>query len=153
MSTRDPERRSTAPIKRGGQDAGKRPHVLIVDDQLLVRALVERALREDGYVTTIAADGREALHLAARLGPFDVVITDVRLPHVGGYELVQQLRRGDPYLRVLFLTQLFGNDETGRIRFNVATIREAVRRLVHGERRRNTRTGALRPGNRERRQQ
>jgi two-component system cell cycle sensor histidine kinase/response regulator CckA len=80
------------------------PRILVVDDEDTVRAFVERVLRKAGYTITLAAGGPEALDLAAREGPFDLLLTDVMMPEMHGGELAQRLRQQHPELEVLFLT-------------------------------------------------
>ena len=78
--------------------------VLVVDDEEPVRKFVERVLREAGYATAVAADGAEALQVAATLDPFDLVVTDVMMPRMTGDELARRLRQSRPELKVLYLT-------------------------------------------------
>jgi CheY-like chemotaxis protein len=77
---------------------------LIVDDEELVRKFVERVLREAGYDTVTAADGPEALDVAAQAEPFDVLVTDVMMPQMTGDELSRQMRGATPDIKVLYLT-------------------------------------------------
>jgi CheY-like chemotaxis protein len=69
-----------------------------------VRRFVERVLREAGYTTAVAADGAEAIQIAATLDPFDLVVTDVMMPRMSGDELARRLRSSRPALKVLYLT-------------------------------------------------
>lgn len=78
--------------------------VLIVDDEELVCKFVERVLREAGYQTAQAADGPEALAVAATLKTFDILVTDVMMPQMTGDELARRLRQNEPRLKVLYLT-------------------------------------------------
>ena len=78
--------------------------VLVVDDEDAVRMFVERVLREAGYTTAVAADGAEAIQIAATLDPFDLVVTDVMMPRMSGDELARRLRASRPLLKVLYLT-------------------------------------------------
>ena len=78
--------------------------VLIVDDEETVRRFVERVLNDAGYRTALAADGKGALEAAAKLGAFDLLVTDVMMPAMTGDELARRLRRHDPALKVLYLT-------------------------------------------------
>jgi DNA-binding NtrC family response regulator len=77
--------------------------VLIVDDEAeLVSALTER-LRLRGVEATGATTGDAALaHLAA--GPCDVVLLDVKMPVLGGLDLLQAIKQGRPALPVVLLT-------------------------------------------------
>jgi two-component system cell cycle sensor histidine kinase/response regulator CckA len=78
--------------------------VLIVDDESALRQFADRALREVGYATTVAADGPEAIKIAATLERFDILVTDVMMPAMTGDELARQLRQSNPDLKVLYLT-------------------------------------------------
>ena len=78
--------------------------VLIVDDEPAVCDFVERVLQEDGYVTEVASDGSVALAKAETFGRFDLLVTDVNMPHLRGHDLARQVRRLDPDVKVLYLT-------------------------------------------------
>jgi chemosensory pili system protein ChpA (sensor histidine kinase/response regulator) len=72
--------------------AAVRKRVLLVDDSISVRRFVGQMLEKAGFEVTTAADGADAI---ARLGDaaFDVVVTDLEMPRVNGYELIDDLRR------------------------------------------------------------
>ncbi len=67
------------------------PHILLVEDSDVVRESLARLLTTGGYKVTTARDGVEGL-AAARAGTFDLVSTDVMMPHMDGYELTRALR-------------------------------------------------------------
>ena len=80
-------------------------HVLIVDDDPVMRRLTTRALQNDGYVLTEATNGREALEVMRRETP-DLVILDFVMPELDGLDVLRALR-ADPAtvsLPVLMLT-------------------------------------------------
>jgi two-component system cell cycle sensor histidine kinase/response regulator CckA len=81
-----------------------KPTVLVVDDEEAVRGFVERVLRDGGYNTAVAADGPEAIEIAARLGSVDLLVTDVMMPQMTGDELARRLRLNEPKLKILYLT-------------------------------------------------
>lgn len=81
-----------------------KPKILVVDDEESVRRFVERVLHEAGYDTVLASDGPEAIEAAARLGSFDLLLTDVMMPQMTGDELARRLRLNDPSLKILYLT-------------------------------------------------
>jgi two-component system cell cycle sensor histidine kinase/response regulator CckA len=77
--------------------------VLVVEDEPSVRAIAVRALAEGGYFVLEAANGIEALAVAADLHrPLDLVVTDLVMPRMGGRELVERLRLRQPDLRALY---------------------------------------------------
>jgi CheY-like chemotaxis protein len=78
--------------------------ILVVEDEALVRDLVRRALVRAGHTVHVAIDGTDALQqLAQGLAP-NLLITDVVMPRLGGYDLVQQLGQRTPRLPVLFIS-------------------------------------------------
>ena len=78
--------------------------VLIVDDEEPVRKFVERVLQQSGYKTVLACDGPNALAVAAKLGPFDILVTDLMMPQMTGDELARRMRLNERGLKVLYLT-------------------------------------------------
>ena len=77
--------------------------ILVVDDQEDIRWLFSNLLREAGYAVSTAADGQEALQVAARQRP-QLVLMDVRMPGVDGITALGRLKQGDPHLPVIMLT-------------------------------------------------
>jgi two-component system chemotaxis sensor kinase CheA len=68
--------------------------ILIADDSITTRALLRNALEASGYRVKVASDGDEALRLALT-EPVDLVVSDVRMPRVDGFELTARLK-ADP---------------------------------------------------------
>jgi len=65
--------------------------ILLVEDNLINQKLAARLLEKAGHVVTIAANGKEAVdQVAAR--PFDLVLMDVQMPEMDGYEATQAIR-------------------------------------------------------------
>ena len=90
-------------------EAGIRGRVLIVDDARVVRAVVARCLGNAGYHTDQAGDGAEALRKLATES-YDVVITDLRMPQLGGLELLASVKRLAPSVEVIILTGTHAQD-------------------------------------------
>lgn len=65
---------------------------------------VSRILADAGYRVTTAANGREAIALVRTAGPPDLLLTDLKMPHMDGDELAGRLRQTAPDLKVLYLT-------------------------------------------------
>ena len=82
----------------------KPPTILIVDDEATVLRFVERVLQGAGYQTASASGGAEAIEAAARLGSFELLVTDVMMPQMTGDELARRLRLKEPDLKILYLT-------------------------------------------------
>jgi DNA-binding response OmpR family regulator/HD-like signal output (HDOD) protein len=66
---------------------GKKPRALVVDDELIIRSLVAKALDKEGFDCDTAADGEDATRRSAATH-YDLVITDLRMPNKHGYALV-----------------------------------------------------------------
>lgn len=78
--------------------------ILVVDDDTAMRDFVDQVLRGAGFLTVRAVDGQDALDMAKRMGPFDLLLTDELMPRMAGHELARQLRRTQRDLKVLYLT-------------------------------------------------
>ena len=79
-------------------------HVLIVEDEdRLAQNLAKAISKSAGFVTDIASDGNEGLHLATS-GVFDVIILDLMLPGMSGHALLNALRKAGHKTPVLILT-------------------------------------------------
>lgn len=73
--------------------------VLIADDEPYVSRVLKLVLKQEGYEVACANNGREALDVYASMSP-DVVVTDVKMPHVSGRKLVETIRAIDGNDRV-----------------------------------------------------
>ena len=81
------------------------PHILIVYDEPNIVMSLEFLMRKNGYRVGIARNGTEALAAIAET-PFDLVLLDVMMPDVDGYQVCQQLRQdpGRAATKVVFLS-------------------------------------------------
>jgi DNA-binding response OmpR family regulator len=77
--------------------------ILIVEDEHPVARGIQYALQQEGYQVTIAHDGEEGLQVASTQAP-DLVLLDVRLPGIDGFELLRRLRAHGSKAPVLVLT-------------------------------------------------
>src|SRR3954470_17449438 len=77
--------------------------ILIVEDEFAVARGIQYALEQEGYDVTVARKGSEGLDFATRQAP-DLVILDVRLPGMDGFEMLRRLRGAGNKAPVLFLT-------------------------------------------------
>lgn len=80
------------------------PTILVVDDVLEVRRLTRRFLEAGGYRVLEAGDGGQALACLQHQGPVDLVLTDVRMPNMDGWELAAHLSALRPRVPVLFMS-------------------------------------------------
>jgi PAS domain S-box-containing protein len=81
----------------------KQPLILVVDDESAILELVKDILGPVGYLVNTASNGKEAL-AAIQAHPYDLVITDMLMPQMGGMELVQYLRLHHPETLVIVFT-------------------------------------------------
>ena len=77
--------------------------IVIADDEEIARTSLGEILRQDGYEVLLAADGEEALALVAQSAP-DILLTDLRMPRLGGEELLDRVRKGFPDVAVVLMT-------------------------------------------------
>jgi two-component system, OmpR family, copper resistance phosphate regulon response regulator CusR len=77
--------------------------ILIAEDEPRIASFLDKGLRANGFTTSIADDGREAL-LRADSGEFDLVVLDLGLPGMDGTEVLRRLRRAESRLPVIILT-------------------------------------------------
>ena len=124
--------------------------ILVVDDEEIMREILETLLTREGYDVKLASSGEEGLDLARAL-PFDAALVDIMMPGINGIETLDELRRIDEDLAVIiitayasiesaisamksgafdYITKPFKNDEV------LVVIRNAMerRRLVHENR-------------------
>src|SRR5580765_5112121 len=78
-------------------------HILLIEDDVSLAANLCDVLTEDGFKVTVCNRGDEGLRRANK-DEFDVVLTDLRLPGLGGLELVRQLHETQPRLPVVLMT-------------------------------------------------
>jgi two-component system copper resistance phosphate regulon response regulator CusR len=77
--------------------------ILIVEDELKTGQYLRQGLTEAGFVVDLARDGTDGLHLALQ-GEYDLLILDVMLPGLDGWQVLQTLRQRGLHMPVLFLT-------------------------------------------------
>ena len=87
---------------------GERARILVVDDDARIRELLESTLRFAGFDVAVAGSGRECLDA---VGTADLVLLDVMLPDLDGFELVRLLRSRREQVPVVFLTARDGVDD------------------------------------------
>lgn len=104
----EPDRRPRfAPEAAGGSAAqgGGHVRILLADDDPQVRAITTRILHRQSWEVIIASNGREAVDRWPADGePFDLVILDVSMPEMNGYEAFRELQRLHPDARILFIS-------------------------------------------------
>lgn len=78
-------------------------HLLVVDDELIVRELVAAHFRSRGHQVTVAGDGAEALR-ALDASRTDVLIADLEMPQMDGWALLAETQKRAPLVRTIILT-------------------------------------------------
>jgi DNA-binding response OmpR family regulator len=114
--------------------------ILVVDDEPMVRALITRALTDDGFEVVAVANGLAALDVARTAeAPFDVIVTNNYMPGLSGPELIARVRQDFPSLPILHIDDV---SRRGRVAplpsdvptiykpFSIAALRAAVRGLL-----------------------
>jgi CheY-like chemotaxis protein len=87
--------------------------VLIADDEFLIRWALTQALCQEGYEVISVEDGRKAIE-AAKAQHFDFIITDLIMPELDGWEVLERSKQTQPPPRVIIITAR-ANEETGRL--------------------------------------
>ena len=77
--------------------------ILLVDDEVEITDIHQRYLVQAGYQVLVAHDGVEALEIFKRK-PIDLIITDIMMPNVDGYEFIEKLRNNKNNTPVIMLT-------------------------------------------------
>ena len=115
--------------------------LLIVDDEVVTRSLCNDVAVEAGLHVYASSTTEQALDILDQY-PIDIVVTDLKIPQLGGLELIKRIRAGNPQVSVIVLTQ-YGSIETaiqatrlGAVDyvtkpFHVEELRSKLERLVH----------------------
>ena len=85
-------------------------NILLIEDDERIASLVKRGLEENDYHVTIAYDGQTGKKLALQ-NEYDLIITDIILPKLGGLELCKDIRAAKPEMLIIMLTALGTTDE------------------------------------------
>jgi two-component system OmpR family response regulator len=93
-------------------DSTSRRRVLVVDDESNITELVSLGLRYEGFEVLSAADGRGALRAVREFEPA-LVILDVRMPDIDGFEVCRRMRADGIWVPVIFLTARDGGQGRG----------------------------------------
>jgi DNA-binding NtrC family response regulator len=79
------------------------PNILIVDDEVNIQHSLARRYKLKGYYVETANNGKEALNLLEKK-PFQVVISDIKMPVMDGVDLLKKIREEYPMTRVIMMT-------------------------------------------------
>jgi excisionase family DNA binding protein len=103
LDSQRPRGRSPAAPASRAANAPTRPRILVVDDEASIRELLEKTLAMSDYDVDTAPDGRTALE-RMRLYPYDLLITDLRMPGMDGLTVIREAKRYKADLPVLVIT-------------------------------------------------
>jgi PAS domain S-box-containing protein len=95
---------SAAELTDAAMRHSRQETILLVNDQPIARELSRDMLEREGYRVILAADADEAERLSEQGGQFDLLITDLAMPQIGGLDLARKLRAASPDLKVLFIS-------------------------------------------------
>jgi DNA-binding NtrC family response regulator len=90
-------------------------NLLIVDDELSMRQFLTHLFQRDGHAIRVAENGRKAMDML-RQQPADIIISDVKMPDMGGIELLRAARELNPNVEVIMMTA-FANEATAHEAF------------------------------------
>lgn len=77
--------------------------VLVVEDEVELAAYIKRGLEADGYAVDVVGDGEKGLWMATNQ-QYDVIVLDIMLPRLNGYQVCSRLRKQDVWTPILMLT-------------------------------------------------
>jgi CheY-like chemotaxis protein len=122
---------------------GKRFRILVVDDESAIRSLVSDALGLFGYEAVTAPDGQAALRTLAT-SPFDMILSDINMPGMSGFELLQEVSEKYPLVKRVLMTAYNPDDYMRMVRdhnignvipksapLNLKEIREILQSLLN----------------------
>ncbi|MBP5701823.1 MAG: response regulator transcription factor [Lachnospiraceae bacterium] len=121
--------------------------VLIVDDEKLIVKGIKFSLEQDGYETDCAYDGEEALEMA-KAKDYDIILLDLMLPKLDGYEVCQRIRefsktpiimltaKGDDMDKILGLD--YGADDYMTKPFNILEVKARIKAVMRRSRKEET---------------
>jgi YesN/AraC family two-component response regulator len=82
---------------------GMMKHILVVDDNLMMRKLIRNLFHEDNFIIEEATNGIEGLEIIKQ-HPVDLIITDIIMPKMEGLELIMNLRRDFPKIKIIAIS-------------------------------------------------
>ncbi len=91
-------------LPSNGERLGGNETILLVEDDTALREATVEYLKSFGYCVAKARDGQEAMLVAKSMQHIDALITDLRMPNMGGRELAEKLGNGNPGFKVMFMS-------------------------------------------------
>jgi excisionase family DNA binding protein len=103
LESQRPRQARTAAAPKAAAPSAGRPRVLVVDDEAAIRDLLSKTLALAEYDVDLAQDGRHALE-RLRMIPYDLLITDLKMPGIDGLSVIREARRLKPDIPVIIIT-------------------------------------------------
>ncbi len=114
--------------------------VLVVDDEQVIRNLLQRILQDEAYEVVSAANGREAMTIIGR-EHFDLIIADIVMPEMDGVEMLQAAEHIRPRIPAIVVSGFFSEDTAERLKnlgaasyvakpFQVDALKRTVARVI-----------------------
>jgi len=101
-SPRDFAQPEPAPKQKADEGIGKKEIIMLVEDEQMLLELLKSVLEEEGYPVVTAANGEEAVEIFRQIkNEIGLVLTDMGLPKLGGWEMFEKLRVIDPDVKVI----------------------------------------------------
>ncbi|MBD3393727.1 MAG: response regulator [Chitinivibrionales bacterium] len=111
-----PARESTGMVPLASQPGGEKGHIVVVDDEPIVRQLCATILGDFGYTVTAFADAREAVAFyRAHVREVDLAIVDMIMPHMSGSECFAELLKVNPKVKVILATGYDVSERTQKV--------------------------------------
>lgn len=87
--------------------------ILVVDDEEMIRSMVSDFLQLSGFEVETAEDGVEALDVLGRVDGVDLVLTDLMMPRMNGFQLIRKIREIKKYLLIILMSGLEDSKQKG----------------------------------------
>jgi CheY-like chemotaxis protein len=79
-------------------------NILVVDDEEALRTVLSSELSGEGYHVETASDGDEAIAMLQNNNKFDLILLDIKMPRVDGFEVLKFVKNNTPNIKVIMLT-------------------------------------------------
>ena len=97
---------------------GRQIVILVVDDEVIVRNIVQRILIREGFAVLSAADGQEALELLETFpDTIELLLTDIEMPRLDGLNLARQVRGKNGKIKIMFMSGKLADNQAEPINF------------------------------------
>ena len=89
------------------QEISQKKKILVVEDEFGLQSTLKEVFQLEGYNVRVAVDGDEGYEIYRKFKP-DLVFTDIVMPRMNGLELVKEIRKSDPDIKVIYMSGFFG---------------------------------------------